>query len=359
MVWICFTLVYTSHVIGDRNPFSRPKIRDFQPSRMPQDFTSLKNSTLKSTNISTIIPIDPPFSVSEDQMSTALECVDGLRPTGKPGGVILLVHGTYSSPSMVWLGSAYVKVLPNLTPTYDVCYVTLPGFALDDIQISAEYVVYSIKTLAQVSDNGKVMILAHSQGGLVVQWALTFWTSTNELVELFISLAGDFKGSTLAKLICLIKCPIALSQQRSNSRLIEALNSQNDSLSGRFARVQSFSFFTLSDEVVKPQSPGSQASSNLTGSFAISIQSFCGMNYDLKHTGMTKDSTIYNMVLDVIINKSFNPSRINMICLLPKSNGASLKTLPSSNSSSRSTNQEPDLQPYVCARKYATQCKQV
>ncbi|EGG12068.1 Hypothetical protein MELLADRAFT_89283 [Melampsora larici-populina 98AG31] len=346
-----------AHGIINRNPFSRPKIRDFQPSTEPQDFTGSTNSTLNGTFIQPIIPTDAHFSVSEAQLSTALACVGGPRPTGKPGGVILLVHGTYSAPSIVWFESAYVKVLPNLTPTYDVCYVALPGFALDDIQISAEYVAYSIMTLAKQANSGKVMIVSHSQGGLGVQWALTFWPSTHNLVEFFVSLAGDFKGSTLAKLVCLIRCPIALSQQRSDSKFIAALNSQNDTFSGAVARVPTFSFFTTADDVVKPQSPGPKASSNLTGSYAIPIQSFCGKNYDLKHVGMTKDATIYNMVLDVIINKSFDPSRINMICRLPKTNGGSLTSLPSSNSSSRSTNQEPELQPYVCARRYATQCK--
>jgi hypothetical protein len=55
---------------------------------------------------------------------------------------------------------------------YDIAWFTSPTRSLGDAQITAEYIAYNIKLLAQQSSTGKVFIIGHSQGNLNIQWAL-------------------------------------------------------------------------------------------------------------------------------------------------------------------------------------------
>ena len=79
-------------------------------------------------------------------------------------------------------------------PGYDVAWFTSPTRSLGDAQVTAEYIAYNIKRLAQMSSTGKVFIVGHSQGNINIQWALAFWPSTRNVVSGFSSLAGDFYG---------------------------------------------------------------------------------------------------------------------------------------------------------------------
>jgi hypothetical protein len=62
--------------------------------------------------------------------------------------------------------------------------------------VTAEYIAYNIKSLAQQSSTGKVFLIGHSQGNINIQWALAFWPSVRQYVEGFSSLAGDFHGES-------------------------------------------------------------------------------------------------------------------------------------------------------------------
>lgn len=68
-----------------------------------------KSLAMKETHLhrvfsrATALPKDAPFSQSESLMSNAITCVGGSVPTGKAGGVILLVHGTSGSPGNTWI----------------------------------------------------------------------------------------------------------------------------------------------------------------------------------------------------------------------------------------------------------------
>jgi hypothetical protein len=112
---------------------------------------------------------------------------------------------------------------------YTPCYVTLPSRAMDDMQISSEYVAYNLHYLSALSGGLKPAIISHSQGGPVSQWALQFWPSTRSVARAFIPLAPDFDGVDLAisdlSAICdLIDCQPSLWQQSQGSNYYKALH---------------------------------------------------------------------------------------------------------------------------------------
>ena len=61
---------------------------------------------------------------------------------------------------------------------YTPCYVSPPPYMLNDSQTNAEYVVNAINRIYSASGNKKVPIMSWSQGGLITQWAFTFFPST-------------------------------------------------------------------------------------------------------------------------------------------------------------------------------------
>ncbi|EGG01385.1 lipase [Melampsora larici-populina 98AG31] len=293
------------------------------------------------------LPEDAPFTVPKQNVESSLKCIDASKPMNKPGGVILLVHGTLSAPD-TW--DHYVKVLPK---KYNVCTIKLPDNSLSDVQVASEYVAYAIKILAQQSDTEKVKVICHSQGCLNTQWALTFWPSLRIKVESFIALAGDFAGTTAAKISCQSPkkdCPISYAQQSPNSNFLKALNSDQDSDSGASALVLTFSIYSDLDDVVE------SSSSQLPGAKLIPIQSFCGKSYRLTHLPIVIDSSTYQIVQDVLEFNSFLPSRVKFPCQLETLPLPDMDTLFKSPSFSRKSNLEPGLKPYVCSRGYATQC---
>ncbi len=189
----------------------------------------------------------------------------------------------------------------------------LPGRALDDAQLSAEFVAQGILTLAPQSQTGMVNVIGHSQGaGLNIQWvsrfarpaaslasqhcrltsrsnapphspapqALQFFPSTQPLVQNYIALAGDFKGTTLSVGICSIACAASVHQQTAGS---DYLGVQADQ-----ALVPTTSIFTVQDEVIQPET-GRNPTSDLDGASVIAVQdeAFCGADHDASHVEMT------------------------------------------------------------------------
>ncbi len=59
------------------------------------------------------------------------------------------------------------------------CYLTLPGYALGDLQTSAEYVVAGIREVRRRSGR-PIAVFGHSQGGLLARWSLTYRPSLTE-----------------------------------------------------------------------------------------------------------------------------------------------------------------------------------
>ncbi|EPQ27398.1 uncharacterized protein PFL1_04936 [Pseudozyma flocculosa PF-1] len=245
---------------------------------------------------------DAAFTVATSTVNSAITCPNGIA--GRTGGVILLVHGTGQTGQETWANGPYVSLLPNYSPGYDVCYVTLPSRSWQDAQTSSEYVARAVQILAPKSKTGTVSIIGHSQGNINIQWALSFWPSIRPKVHQFVSLAGDFKGTLLAYLGCAANdllapgtgCQPSVLQQASNSRYLRVLKNAAGS-----ALVKTLSLSTAYDEVVVPQS-GTSGTSYLPGATNVQLQqsNICGALHPAGHISMTIDPAAFELAYETI-----------------------------------------------------------
>ncbi|KAM0792091.1 hypothetical protein ACM66B_004795 [Microbotryomycetes sp. NB124-2] len=300
-----------------------------------------------------------------------LTCPNGIQR--KAGGIVFLIHGTASNGQESWAKGPYVQVLPNKGKGYDVCWIDLPARALNDAQVSGEIVARAIFQLAPQSATGKISIIGHSQGGgLNPQWALTFWPSTRPLVQNYIALAGDFKGTALGYFLTVPQFATeSIIQQTVPSRYLTA---QNNPFGGGKALVPTTSVYTVTDDIVQPQSPQPIASSNLPGASVHAIQDldFCGPVSPASladHFTMLVNSAAYGLAFTTL--EAGRPVPISAVdktyCLFNKdSPETSFDDLPAAAYSgfvdaisvgvAPKATREPPLKPYVCARGYAVNC---
>lgn len=203
---------------------------------------------------------DASYSLTESQLRAALY----IPPTFTYGAKtpVLFVPGTAS-----YGGSAFRsnlrKLLTNV-PYADPVWLNIPGASLGDIQVNSEYVAYALNYISGISQNRNVSAISWSQGGINVQWALTYWPSTRAIVSDFIPVAADFHGTVLSNALACVSpggagalqlnvalCTPAFAQQEYNSALITALRARG----GGAAYVPTTSVYSgFFDEVVQPQS---------------------------------------------------------------------------------------------------------
>lgn len=112
---------------------------------------------------------DAPFSTNANTLAGALTCPHGNPTADAPP--VLLVHGTATAGEQSW-GGGYVPAL--FANGYTPCYVTLPSRAMDDMQVSSEYVAYNLHYLSSLSNGLKPAVITHSQGSPVTQWVRSF-----------------------------------------------------------------------------------------------------------------------------------------------------------------------------------------
>jgi len=220
-------------------------------------------------------PGDAPYDIIESTLYRNIYCVGGVESVQNP---FLLVPGTGTTGSQSF-GSGYVKLLGKDGGLgYDVCYVSPPREMMDDAQNNAEYVAYAMGYL--YSKTGKPLpVLGWSQGNLVTQWALTFWPSIRAKTTSFISLAGDFKGTTEGPLVSAVELGLdsaAVKQQTEPGSMFLANLAAKG---GLYNWVPTTSIYGLTDDVIQPE-PGPNdpsATSFMSGrkSGNIFIQQFC------------------------------------------------------------------------------------
>src|SRR5690242_13213452 len=87
---------------------------------------------------------EPRLTVPAASLRGALTCDHSLAHARRDP--VLLVHGTFADSAINWSWN-YAKVLP--TTGRRVCWVDLPDKAAGDIQVSAQYVVAAIRTMAK------------------------------------------------------------------------------------------------------------------------------------------------------------------------------------------------------------------
>lgn len=357
--------------------FSRKR---FVPSYL---FTSLLAVLYKGIDALTQ---DAPFTYPDQIYRQSIYCPRGIM--NQTGGIILLVHGAATTGEGTWSESPFNEQLANTSPGYDVCWLNLPWKGLGDLQESAEFVAFGIKYLSSLSpaSGHRINVIGHSQGGGAnIQWALTFWPSIQPLVAFYFSIAGTFKGASLAALTCSIEqlwggCLPSPLQLETKSRYMTAQNNGKDEWGGAKAHVKTISIFSSYDQVLLWEGSYGK-NSYLEGSTMVRLQSksVCGLGHVVGHLGIVEDQATFKVIqamlqagdanlglrdfdrsschhlvslwrkvilrfpyaLHVMINFITGPSRLHKIF----KEYTHLRLV-----------KEPGLQDYVCKRGYATNC---
>jgi triacylglycerol esterase/lipase EstA (alpha/beta hydrolase family) len=252
-------------------------------------------------------PLDrpgPALSVPLTQLRVALACTTGVQ--GDARDPILLVPGTNLDPGSNYSWN-YERAFAALHWPY--CTITLPDHAMGDIQVAGEYVVYALRTVAQLSGR-RVNVLGYSQGGMVPRWALRFWPDTRALVDDLVGIDPSNHGTLDAQVACQAECPPAYWQQATDAHFLQALNSYAET----FAGINYTVIYSHTDEVVVPNLDASGSSSLHTGGGQIAniaVQQICPADTS-EHLAMgTYDPVAYALVTDAFTHPgTADPSRI-------------------------------------------------
>jgi hypothetical protein len=255
---------------------------------------------------------DPALSVPEAELDAALTCPATFQAAGREP--VLLVHGTGATPEENW-GWNYASVLPQ--QGWDVCTVRLPNRSLGDIQVTSEYVVHAVRTIAERSGR-KVVVLGHSQGGLQPRWAVRWWEAARAAVDDLITLAAPNHGTAAADAACVAGCFPSAHQMKQGSAFITALNSGDETP----GEVSYTSIYSLTDELVQPAAPAPTAA--LAGASNILLQDLCPGRPG-EHALLAADAVVYAMVTDAFLQPGpADPARFDpATCLRTSFDGVS------------------------------------
>jgi pimeloyl-ACP methyl ester carboxylesterase len=217
------------------------------------------------------------------------------------------------------LGATGVDTQQNYSYNYEKAFTTAgvpyctsdePGALgenMDDIQLRGEYVVYAIRRMHQLAGR-PIAILGHSQGGMVMRWALRFWPDTRPMVADVIGMAGSNHGTNVAA-VCAVQCAAAEWQQGSGSNFTAALNSGQET----FAGIDYTEIYTHDDEIVTPNQ-NSTGSSSVHGPGRITdvaVQDICPLDPSDHLLLGTADPVAYALVIDALTHDGpADPARI-------------------------------------------------
>jgi triacylglycerol esterase/lipase EstA (alpha/beta hydrolase family) len=219
---------------------------------------------------------------------------------------VLFVHGTTLTPESNWSWN-YGKTLPAMG--YDVCLVALPDRARADIQTSAEYVVYAIRTMARESGH-KVDVVGFSQGPLEPRWAVKYWPDVRADVGRLVAMSGVAHGFTETNYICSSECIAPFWQMKPDSQFLKALNAGTEtpgdiSYTSVYSRTDQFVWLTNGTN-----EPWTE-SAKIDGASNIAIQDICPGRY-VEHIQATYDAAVFAVIMDALTHDGgADPSRID------------------------------------------------
>lgn len=207
---------------------------------------------------------------------------------------VLLVHGTSVTAEENW-GWSWQRSLPR--QGFDVCTVEMPERLLIDIQVTSEYVVHAIRTVARRSGQ-RISVVGLSQGALQPRWALRWWPDLRHLVDDYVSMAGTNRGTVFADSACAGgSCLASLWQQRTaGAKLLAALNA-GDTTPGN---VSYTSVYSLTDEIIQPVAPVPVAA--IEGAANIAVQDVCPGRY-VGHVQSIADAAYHAVVMDALTHR--------------------------------------------------------
>lgn len=235
--------------------------------------------------------VGPALEVSGGTLASALHCPATFTGAHNP---VLLVHGTTLTADSNWSWN-YAKVMPAMG--YDVCTVDLADRARADIQVSAEYVVYAIRTMAAQSHR-RVDVVGFSQGPLEPRWAIKYWPDVAADVERLVAMAGVGHGFTETEAICSNGCIAPFWQMKPGSKFLTALNSGSET-PGNIAYT---SVYSRTDQFVWNSDGGGNPwdqSAHLQGASNIAVQDICPGRY-VEHIQAVHDAVYYAVVMDAL-----------------------------------------------------------
>lgn len=225
----------------------------------------------------------PRLTAERGDLAAALSCPD---VTGRRAPV-LLVHGTGANSEIAWSKG----LQPLLSRRYDVCTVELPDAGNGRVDVAGQYVVWAIRTMAARLDR-PVNLVGHSQGGMVLRWAVRWWPDVRSLVGDVIGLAPSNHGSPLVAQLCAATCPAAYWQQGPGARFLTALNSGDETP----GRVQYSVVYSDTDSTVPPPSPVVRGD---VGDSNTAVQDICP-GRGVSHTQILYDAVSVALVLDAL-----------------------------------------------------------
>ena len=233
---------------------------------------------------------EPRLTVAAAEAEAALTCAAEIRPS-RPAPV-LFVPGTGSDGS---------QVIALGRPAFDamgrsLCSLTLPDRTTADMQVSSQYVVRAIRSLARRAGR-PIAVAGVSQGGVLARIALTYWPSLRPRVTDVVTAAAPHHGTTTVNTaVCAAGgCPPALWQQATGSRLLAALGAMPDETPGALGWT---TVRSTSDELVRPQT-GPGATSALDGATNLVIQRMCP-GRTTNHLATTVDSVTIAALADAV-----------------------------------------------------------
>ena len=245
---------------------------------------------------STFAPVDrpgPALQVPVQKLASALDCPTPLAEAQRE--VVLLIPGTTVDPEQSFSWN-YARAFEAEGIPY--CYVTLPKHTDGDIQVAAEYIVQSIRTIHAATDR-RVILLGWSQGASTLpRWALRWWPDVRPMTASLIGLAPlNNRGSIVGTGPCFAgSCFPAAWQQSVGSAFMAALNSGQQT----FDEVAYTAIYSRLDEVVTPDADGALSvlpeGPNVTN---VAIQDVCITDLS-EHLLVIASPTAYAIAMDAV-----------------------------------------------------------
>jgi hypothetical protein len=265
----------------------------------------------------TYTPVDQPgpaLSVPATKLAQSMRCSADLASSRRTP--VLFVTPTLLNPDEAYFG--YERAFNAMGIPY--CTLTIPFFTTEDIQVSAEYVVYAARRI-HAQTGRKVDLLGWSQGGgPEPRWALRFWPDIRPMVAKLIDLEAPNHGTVVvhttcaqgfcANPICFGSCVPALWQQADNSNFTAALNSGQETFPG----IAYTNIYSHTSQFVQPNlnDTGTTSLHGGGGRIAnIALQDICQLNV-ADHLAYYYDPVAYALVIDALTHAGpADPARIN------------------------------------------------
>ena len=301
-------------------------VEGINPKNIPDSvgaLTTFNSMTNENPPLSNVIKDgDPTFSVAESILRAAMYFPEGFNTLNASGiPAIVMIPPTAIPGGQTWAVS-YAKLLAR-DRIANPMWLNIPSNSLQDAQVTAEYVAYVINYVSQYTGGRNLSVIAWSQGNVNTQWALKYFSSTQQVVTDYIGISPDYRGTVLAQMMCpgfpRLPCPPSVLQQIDNSTFINVLRRNG----GDSEFVPTTTVYSVTDEVVQPQS-GPDASGFLFNANNNLVQELCPMlpaGSIYTHEGVLYNPLGYALTVDALTHAGHaNTSRMLAnnpdICLL-------------------------------------------